>query len=673
MPRFLNPFNFVRPLPAPERMPQLSEGTHEQYLMWQCAPPPHDRLTGMSGVIKCKMTAQTPIFVSDTSFTSEMVNNKEHRTYPFFNINETEMIPATSLRGSIRNIFEAVTNSRWSILSDSTLTFRARPRVANELKPGYLIYREREGKARWYFQPLPGLDNTGSNNTSRFAKVPFKMVDDAKVKHGRIVYFTYDKRKSGLKVNRLSHNDFQGATVGILCATGRSIPNKKHDRIFFDSLPEPSKPIRLRRKMITRYNLLMESLHKYHEDTVKRVKSRSMSARDAALSRFHYSMKNEKASPENELITSDDHAFPVYLKWDDRNDQPDYLAPVSIPRILEARSFHDILEQEGFGHLLPATDYDYLSPADRIFGWVRQDDSENDESRKLAERVSYKGRVRFTHATVRRKAAFPQDKVSLTILSGPKPTTTRFYIEPRNGVDRNVNAPNNNRKGFSDNNLRFGRSGNMLRGRKIYRHHMNFRLAEAQQQDDNSDQNRSITGIHDAGTEYSFEIKFENLQPVELGALLWTLQLQDDNWQGYHRLGYAKPLGFGSVAIEITEASYFTAERYTRLADMQNVNIADCINRFKQAISRLYTGQDNGFNRLNNIRDLQTLLGNPAIDTIHYPRTTPQRSKSGDKNYEWFQQNTRPSGPNLLLPYAEFDVEGLPYMRRKGRDVEVDW
>jgi len=113
MARFLNPYNFVRPLAAPQNLPPLSEETADLYLLWRCPPPPHDRYTGLSGRITCTMTAKTPLFVSDSDFfyQNEEDRKKDHRTYRFFNVNGEDMIPASSLRGAIRSAFEAATNS----------------------------------------------------------------------------------------------------------------------------------------------------------------------------------------------------------------------------------------------------------------------------------------------------------------------------------------------------------------------------------------------------------------------------------------------------------------------------------------------------------------------------------------------------------------------------------
>ena len=50
-------------------------------------------------------------------------------------------------------------------------------------------------------------------------------------------------------------------------------------------------------------------------------------------------------------------------------------------------------------------------------------------------------------------------------------------------------------------------------------------------------QNRTVTDVLDKDNTFTFTVDFENLAPVELGALLWALELDEC----HHRLGFAKP------------------------------------------------------------------------------------------------------------------------------------
>ncbi len=676
MPRFLNPYNFVRPLRRPN-----SPQTRNQQLMWHCPPPPHDRFTGLRGTIHCTMTAQSPVFVSDSECLHED-SQTGHRTYGFFNVEGQDMIPASGLRGAVRSVFEAVTNSRWGVFSDQTMSYREEAGNANRLIPGFLMYHDELDS--WYVQLL--LGEGGKQNFA--AKVPLHILQESGYKHGAVCIAVMQRGKSGVKVEALFASkklipskykqERYFTSTGVLCVTGENIDNKKHERFFFDKrkTKDWEEPIQLSPDIIQQYNKLICLSREYHADAIAEVNADYEHNKKFALSQYHLSdEQTSRISSNNPILEYG--KFPVYVSLDKGEVQ--YIAPVSIPRVLEKRSFHDILRAEGFEHLLPAKDYEQLSPADRVFGWVAIEDETDETKRDLSKPVAYKGRVRFTSAMVTNQVNFPEDQVSLTILSSPKPTTTRFYVEPREGVPRNVNHRNRQAERsqkYTDRNLRFGKAGNMLRGRKVYRHHLNFNLAEARQRGENNKQNRTIQGIHDAGTTYTFAIHFENLQAVELGALLWTLLLNDGDWQGYHRLGYAKPLGFGSVAINVDNIYLHQANRYDpELADV-DIDYADCVGQFIDAMQGLYGAT---FYQLPNVQDLMALLADPTLDAIYYPRSGERRSSKGEENFRWFGDNKRVNkrpelgGPQLILPYAIDDTEGLPHMRWNKPRVDVDW
>lgn len=71
------------------------------------------------------------------------------------------------------------------------------------------------------------------------------------------------------------------------------------------------------------------------------------------------------------------------------------------------------------------------------------------------------------------------------------------------------------------------------------------------------------------GTNFIGALRFHNLRPMELGALLWMLSLGDQE-NGHHQLGTGKPLAFGQVNIKC-EAFSATVNnpKYTQLSEQQ--------------------------------------------------------------------------------------------------------
>ena len=83
--------------------------------------------------------------------------------------------------------------------------------------------------------------------------------------------------------------------------------------------------------------------------------------------------------------------------------------------------------------------------------------------------------------------------------------------------------------------------------------------------------------------------------------------------------------------------------------------------QFKQAMAAAY---GKPFEQLDNIRDLNVILGVPPTQLpIHYPRSTREPNKDG-KNFEWFIGNKR--GPKLGLPLATDNDPGLPLIAKDG-------
>ena len=73
----------------------------------------------------------------------------------------------------------------------------------------------------------------------------------------------------------------------------------------------------------------------------------------------------------------------------------------------------------------------------------------------------------------------------------------------------------------------------------------------------------------DKESQFSFSVQFTNLEAIELQTLLYALVLEPDM---RHKLGYAKPAGFGSARFDITKLTLLDyARRYTANQGMEQV------------------------------------------------------------------------------------------------------
>ena len=388
------------------------------------------------------------------------------------------------------------------------------------------------------------------------------------------------------------------------------------------------------------------------------------------------------------------------------------LFPVMISRELYEKSPEDLLDSS----LQPAEDLSKLSPADRLFGWTPQ--GQGGEG-------GYKSRLRVVCKDNTKSdtiESFNDDALPLAILGQPKPAQGRFYVaKDKEGTPQNDGT---SKEGA-------GYSGNKgLRGRKQYWHHKGLEANKAgaywhpsakdrtrEKHDDryqeyrrpNEDgkkdgkpkqdsQNRFIKKWIKPDIVFKASLYVQNLQPEELGALLWLLTLNDKIGDGdekcYFRLGYGKPLGFGSVKIEIDEDQCLdkklplgTGQHWKEYYGNFNAPAAPTelnqdlrekyIKKFQDNMRAAYssqdhyeTGQERRFNNLRFISGFLRVLRGPKKDApIHYPRRTNKPEPDG-KNYAWFVTNERGRsrreaggdevGKKLALP-AVTNKNGLPY------------
>ena len=391
--------------------------------------------------------------------------------------------------------------------------------------------------------------------------------------------------------------------------------------------------------------------------------------------------------------------------------------------------------------LRPAENMDQLSPADRLFGWTPQGQQAHEAQQTHG---GYKGRIRVICEEVVSANAARKDKekpeiikrfeggdLPLTILSAPKPSYTRFYVaKDKQGTPQCDGIPEK-QADYKDHKG--------LRGRKQYWHHrgleidpsksehdqeqakaywypsvedrtqikQNNRYQEYRRPDKHRDNqnpngwqqktehNCSIKGWMPPGTVFKASLYVQNLQSAEVGALLWLLSLNQKKCEAddkhYFRIGYGKPLGFGSVTMEIDEdrcldgylplstgkdlENYYASfdADMSSLAKLDQNQRSCCIQKFKTSMEQTYPDRGS-FDELLFIEGFLQVLRGPKTDLpIHYPRLTCKPNPKG-RNFDWFKANKKENQKNkvkeekeglkLSLPYVT-EKKGLPYNPHK--------
>ncbi len=157
----------------------------------------------------------------------------------------------------------------------------------------------------------------------------------------------------------------------------------------------------------------------------------------------------------------------------------------------------------------------------------------------------------------------PNDNVYLgidiqpKILASPKPTSYQLYLEPNNqGKAQDWNSNSN------------------IRGHKMYWHRQtphdesNYSWKE---RNDKTDSHPAPICPIKPDVAFTGRVRFENLTEIELGCLLTALELPENC---AHKLGMAKPLGLGSIKINVELKRIDRKVRYASLFNEGNINEA---------------------------------------------------------------------------------------------------
>lgn len=668
---FHNPYNFV---PAPPRNTEKVQKSE----LGDRSPCGHDSYLDnhWSGRISVTLTTITPLLIPDAANLTE--NGKGHKTYPIrVDADGKPYLPPTSIKGMLRSAYEAVTNSRLSIFVKHEDRLALRMSTKNDLIPArvesknnQLVLRLMEAPellgdtARLLrYQKSSNLRDKGENREA------IRYDDSNELpQHGDAVWVRINK---GLvtRIRKWDAATYPGDgewLKGWVLVTGANINGKKYERVFIEKNDNESIIITDEIKSLWR-----ELINNYQETHIKDLENRlknNQSPQDylgAIPGKTGWSRHIYEAT---EVELKEGTLCYVELK----NNKVTDLFPVSISRRLYNVCPESLLDS----NLKPATEINFLSPADRVFGWVNQNGN-----------GSYKGNLRINSVECNSDnsiESFGENGFPLAILGEPKPQQARFYIaKDKEGtpLDKGIAKE----KTYQNNNG--------LRGRKVYPHHNNLpsqhwnnptedrnrtqieqegHFQEYRRPKNNNvetdDQNRSIKAWVKPDATFSFNMDVTNLSDVELGALLWLLSLPENH---YHRLGGAKPLGFGSIKLTINwdktdlRKGENWREFYSSLISISNSSLQDAettIQPFKDAVADVY-GNGESFEEVRFIKSFCCgCQGFNDNKPIHYPRTTKNPNPEG-KAFEWFVANERTgrdAKPSVSLPELWYET-GLPY------------
>lgn len=568
---FHNPYNFVRtPNRTEEVLKDPFAGDHDP------SKPEyrenHSRYWSerYTGVIPVRLRTQTPLFITNPETRRKMEKDREKEEGKAHYIYDClEYIPATALKGMLSSAYEIITNSRYRVFGKRQHEKRLGYRAQATLVPGRVSRQDGkwsvtlftgtsklkpDGSADGplYAAWLPCFDQ---DNNQRICSglqhgVQYTNVTLQKYRHTeRCFEFWSVSRIQGHALSPITANAKplgESITVsGYVVKSGKIFVKKHDERFFFNYYPGAASPcpnpLPISDEVCKNYKELIADYQRVHEG-------------DANPPIGSGSIHGAHIKDKKRLELSDG-CF-VYVKMN--SGTVSALYPVQISRELNEKAPWNLLDDS----LKPAESIGKLSPADRLFGWVAQGATQG--------LGAWKGKVRIGDGVHSPRSGEERPSpvqrfdspLPLSILGAPKPAQARFYLGDASGEPQ-ADGLSKEKAGY--------KNGKKLRGRKVYLHHTLAHFTDGKEKTRYWDehqgagmsvlpeyrqpsgekqctgQNRSITGWIPKGTDFRFDIKVENLTREELGALLALLSLE----QQYFRLGFAKPLGLGSVALFI--------------------------------------------------------------------------------------------------------------------------
>lgn len=149
------------------------------------------------------------------------------------------------------------------------------------------------------------------------------------------------------------------------------------------------------------------------------------------------------------------------------------------------------------------------------------------------------------------EAGLPVARAPRRTLMGPKPTAVQHYAEQPSAVSERLHT--------------WWDGATRVQGHKLYWHRSITTPTDCSVpvQTQNQDLNPEISPLGEAAV-FTGRVRFENLSAIELGALLFALDLPS---QLAHKVGMGKSLGLGSVRITCGLHLRSRAERYSTLFD----------------------------------------------------------------------------------------------------------
>lgn len=491
---------------------------------------------GVSGVIDLTVTARSPIFIRNghSKKAAELYKKQKEGHLPnptteqqweidnylaFSHIKEGKkkkyFIPGTSLKGMIRNTLEIMSFSRlkaendifsYRDLASRNGVFKREVMSNRNLRTGWLekvndkwIIKECK-ESEIYRIAISEIENRfGVDFDNKTAAQKYNQISNG-IEH---LNFKYDSDlgrfdTNGNLINKTGELYYfanNGNIKGHLVFYG-SIDNKKYEYIFTE--PQQSKQYEVDIDLINRFEKIDKKLQPENLEDIDK------------YTQWQYLNSTHNPYTNNRI--------PVFFKANEKTVE--HFGFSRLYKMTNTQSLNELAPLKGYHNVKNTYELDL---AETIFGTVEDTDRKHGKNRN---KTSLKGRVSFAPAYGQGEIT-PMDKVPV-LLSSPKASYFPFYLKDgKTFLDRTAE----------------------LSGFKKYPVHNDDTVEHSVLNPENIDVQTEINPLP-TGTSFESKVRFFNLKPIELGALLSAITLHKSGTLFNHSIGGAKPLGYGKVNIE---------------------------------------------------------------------------------------------------------------------------
>ncbi len=530
---FINPYNFI-PLGSAPKRGKVEKGNY-------------------SGVIEYTLLTKTPLFIPNTSNDHVWLQShskekddesklNDHKSYDFFSYTDLSklegamkaenkykpVIPGSEIRGMFRANFEILTNSCMSAIDDKAIMSK---RTAEVFKAG-LIRKTSDGK---YF--LHEADDFLLREKTQDGKWG-KSYENSNLTEGQKVKFepSYRGKAKGLST-KINESDSQKIGYVIKGAPG----------------PEMKEAVKYKEKHCCHIFAMKDG-----DSLIGELTEDELACLDTVLMAYEingesdyseYKRAYEKFKCSEAAKNEKVNCFPVYysgfsysnnVHGRDRNVKPVekiFLSPAAITREVYQNKIGDKI-----GEHKTCSDGE-LCLACRLFGTLGNG----------SEDSAVSSRLRFSDLHVKEVKSdndYYGEVITLEPLSSPKLNNMEFYLKrPTAAVFWTFDY-------YIDKEGKIYPNDDGINGRKFYWHNLKINEGGDRKSAEASNQNMTIRPVR-KDIVFSGKLYFQNLSKDELDWMICLINCAEDSRvdigkaQHGYKLGAAKPLGYGSVAVRV--------------------------------------------------------------------------------------------------------------------------